>query len=169
MTQVDRKGTSTPDRIASEMFARVFQAYQECSDEVQAAIRSMTAIVNSDDASEEERNAAVGTIAEALFPRKHDGELGIDLEDCDRLARDEEKQVLEQLNAEEAGFAERLQSIMEMRELTQADVAKAIGVGQSAISMMLARNCRPQRRTVEKLAEALKVSIEDLWPGMKQD
>jgi transcriptional regulator with XRE-family HTH domain len=49
--------------------------------------------------------------------------------------------------------------------MTQEQLAAAIGVGQPAISMMLNRNCRPQARTVKKLADALGVEIEELWLG----
>jgi DNA-binding XRE family transcriptional regulator len=167
MSQATHEGVRA-ERVTSEMFARVFQAYLECSDEVQSAIRQMVIIVNDEDATQDEREAAVVTISEALFPSKHKGDLGIDLEDCDRiLTKDESKKLLQQLDAEEASFAERLRQIMDLRDMTQGDLAQAIGVGQSAISMMLSRDCRPQRRTVEKLAEILKVSIEDLWPGIK--
>jgi len=31
--------------------------------------------------------------------------------------------------------------------------------------MLLARKCRPQPRTLGKLAEALGVSVEEIWPG----
>jgi len=39
-----------------------------------------------------------------------------------------------------------------------------IGIGPSAISMMLNRQYGPQRRTIEKLAKALKVPVADIWP-----
>ncbi len=47
--------------------------------------------------------------------------------------------------------------------VTEVQLARRIGVSQSAISMMLPRRCRPQRRTVEKLAETLGVKADDLW------
>jgi hypothetical protein len=53
------------------MFAFMFQAYLECSDEIQAAIRDMVAIVNDPAATEDERDAAIATITEALFPNRH--------------------------------------------------------------------------------------------------
>jgi DNA-binding XRE family transcriptional regulator len=149
------------------MFAEMLPGYLACSDEVQAVIQGMVKIVNSDDASTDEREAALETIAEALFPSKHSGELGVDVELCEEGESDEVKAMLSEMNAEEASFAERLQATMDARDMTQGDLAKAIGVGQSAISMMLSRNCRPQRKTVEKIAGALKVPVEDMWPGIK--
>ena len=35
---------------------------------------------------------------------------------------------------------------------------------QPAVSMMVNRTCYPQKRTVEKIASALSVEPEDLWP-----
>jgi transcriptional regulator with XRE-family HTH domain len=49
--------------------------------------------------------------------------------------------------------------------ITQEELAKTVGIGQPAISNMLKRQCRPQKRTVERLAEALKLSPQDLWPN----
>jgi DNA-binding XRE family transcriptional regulator len=70
-----------------------------------------------------------------------------------------------QLEQAEAAFAATLARLMAERQLTQAQLAERIGVGQSAISMLLKRRCRPQRRTLGKLAEALGVTVEELWPG----
>lgn len=154
------------NRIASELFAQVFQAYLECSDEVQSAIRDMVEVVNAGDATDEERFAAVSTMTEALFPSTHNGDLGIDLDEHETHYENDSRGILLQLNAEEATFAERLQAMMEVRGMTQGDVADLVGIGQSAVSMMLNRKCRPQRRTVEKIALALKVSTEELWPGI---
>ena len=155
--------------VASKVFADVFQAYLECSDEIQAAIRDMVQVVNSPDAIQDEREAALVTIAEALFPSKHNGELGVCLEEYDHLENAEVKAILKQMDQEEATFADRVNALLEEKGMTQAELAEAIEVGQPAISMMLARDCRPQRRTVEKIAKALKVSTEEIWPGIKEE
>jgi DNA-binding XRE family transcriptional regulator len=70
-----------------------------------------------------------------------------------------------QIDQAELAFAGTLARLMAQRQLTQAQLAERIGVGQSAISMLLKRRCRPQRRTLGKLAEALGVTVEELWPG----
>jgi len=67
--------------IASEAFARVFRAYIECSDAAQEAIRDMVEIVNDPETTTDERDAALLTIAEALFPSP-----GADLEECETHA-----------------------------------------------------------------------------------
>jgi DNA-binding XRE family transcriptional regulator len=72
-----------------------------------------------------------------------------------------------QMEQAEAAFAATLARLLAERQLTQAQLAERIGVGQSAISMLLKRRCRPQRRTLGKLAEALGVTVEELWPGFQ--
>jgi predicted XRE-type DNA-binding protein len=164
VTAPNNKGTDG-NLIASQLFAQVYQAFLECSDKVQKAIQDMVQIVNAPDATADEREAALETMAEALFPSKDNGTLGIDLEDCDRSEPEDDLTILRQLEQEEATFAERLSALLESRNMTQSELANAIGVGQPAISMMLSRNCRPQKRTVEKIAQVLKVNPEDIWPG----
>jgi predicted XRE-type DNA-binding protein len=161
--------TNDGSLIASRLFADVFQAFLECSDEIQGAIRDMVKIVHSDDATTDEREGALATIAEALFPKKFNGILGIDLEECPHNAGQEAKETLKRMDREGATFSDRLAALLEAKDMTQEELAEAIGVGQPAVSMMLNRSCRPQRRTVEKIANALKVSPEDVWPGFKKE
>ncbi len=150
--------------VASKLFSEVFRAYLECSDEVQEAIRDMVEITHDPEATPDEIEAAFVTIAEALFPSHHNGHLGVDLEDCEKDAPSDVREAIDQANAEEAAFAELVAQTLETKGMTQADLAKAIDVGQPAISMMLSRKCRPQRQTVEKIAKALEVSPAEIWP-----
>lgn len=152
------------NRLSTQMFAQVFRAYKECSDEIQAAIRDMVDILDDEDATNDEKEAALSTIQEALFPKTHDGNLGIDLEVHEGVVTGETKEVLERMKVQEDTFARALERLLDEKGMTQQDLADAIGVGQPAISMMLNRRCRPQRRTVEKIAGALKVPTSDLWP-----
>ena len=76
----------------------------------------------------------------------------------------EAKGVLERMDAEERNFARRLRQLIEERGLNQEQLAEKIGIGQSAITMMLKRTCRPQRKTVLRFAQALGVSPDELWP-----
>lgn len=151
------------NRIASESFAKVFQAYIECSNAVQGVIRDMVEIINADDATGDQKEAAVSILADALFPARHNGELEADLEVCEKHAKGEQRDAIDRMNAAELRFADKLKNLMQRRNMTQAALAQATGVGQSAISMMLNRNCRPQRRTLEKLATGLKVPLHKLW------
>src|SRR5438552_18199811 len=76
------KPATVPDsaQILSKIFADVFQSFMECSNEVQVVIRDMVMVVKSPDATEEERDSALETIAEALFPSRHNGDIGIDFD-----------------------------------------------------------------------------------------
>lgn len=145
-------------KAEGEFAAQVLRAFMECSGEVQSVVREMLDIYTSTDADEDEREAASLTLFEALFP-EGTCDPGIDLEAVNK------SRILEQMHAQEETFAQRLQSLMEKKGITQEALAARAGVGQPAISMMLARKSRPQRRTISKLAEALKVPPSELWPA----
>ena len=167
MTAATHSPRVNPELVTSRMFAEVFQAYMECSDEVQEMIRDMAAIVNDPEATEDERSMACSTIAEALFAFRHAGHLGIDLEEAERLDADRSKEFAttrDLMDEEEIFFADRVLAVMQERGMSQAALAEACMMGQPAISNLLARRNRPQQRTVDKIAAALKVSPDELWP-----
>jgi transcriptional regulator with XRE-family HTH domain len=58
---------------------------------------------------------------------------------------------------------------MQAKKWTQEMLAEKAGVGQPAISNMLNRQCRPQRRTIQKFAAVLGVSPDELWPGFSAE
>jgi lambda repressor-like predicted transcriptional regulator len=149
-------------------FAPFFQAYLECSDELQAHARNLFATLIDPQSDEDDRTLAAMTLADILFPNLHEGELGSDLEECEAMDTQHSREAREKqkrMDREEATFADRLRAAMHERGVTQMQLAEQIGVGQSAIAMMLQRQCRPQRRTVERMAEALGTTPEELWPG----
>lgn len=147
---------------------QTLQSFFECSSEIQAGIREMLSIINDPEVDPDDREMALYTLADALFPNPYKGKLGMDLEESEREGAafsDEMRQVVEAMNAEEATFAERLQQIMAERNLTQVALAEMVGLQQPAISNMLRRQCRPQRQTVLRFAEALGIEPSELWPG----
>jgi transcriptional regulator with XRE-family HTH domain len=79
------------------------------------------------------------------------------------------RQAVEEMDREEETFAARLRARMDERGFTQESLALKLGIGQPAISNMLNRQCRPQRRTVLRLAEALGVPAAELWPGFESE
>lgn len=146
------------------------RTYLECSDEVQQVVGRMLQVLDDPSSSEEQRNMAISTIADALFRNPHQGEYGMDLAASEGEAAAVEpglQAIVKQMDEEEASFALRLRKLMDDQRITQAELAKRIGVGQPAISNMLHRNCRPQKKTIMKLATALNVSPTDLWPGVE--
>ena len=151
--------------------AKLIRAYIECSDEIQAGIRDMLDILNDADADDDDRDMALVTLADALFPNFHKGQLGMDLEESEREAAEashELREIVSQMNGEEATFADRLREIMKQRNITQKELADKTGVGQPAISNILNRQCRPQKRTVLKIASALDVAPTELWPSLQE-
>jgi lambda repressor-like predicted transcriptional regulator len=158
--------TKELSRELSSIFAKCFRAYLECNEQVQTVIREMAEIVSSPEADEQEREMALGTLAEALFPGYDGGHLGIDIEEANKACVENSSDGAEaqaELDRQEQAFADRLKEVMQRKGMTQAQLAERAGVQQPAISMMLNRNCRPQQRTVRKLADALGVKPQELW------
>ncbi len=152
--------------------------FLECSDEVQSVVRSMFAVIEHSLTTDEDRQRAMTTITDALFvnPMEGHGRYGFDYLTAERDAAQKHEQVerrpvvaarLDQLDSQEATFAERLRKILDEKNVTQEELAVRIDCTQSAISKMLSRNARPQRKTILKMAQALNVQPTDLWPNME--
>ncbi len=152
--------------------AQFLRAYLECSDEIQTDIRAMLDILTDPETDEDDCEMTLMTLADALFPNPHEGRMGMDLQESERLGAshsEEMRRAVDEMDKEEATFAQRLRDIMEREGVTQQTLAEKLGIRQSAISNMLNRQCRPQRRTVLRLAESLDVAPTDLWPGFQAD
>lgn len=146
---------------AVRQFASVMRAFKECSDAVQKGIIDMVDIVNDPTADADDKDMALRTIEEALFPQHR----GADVDSFEtESGTPDELEAIRQLDSDEQNFADRVSALMTQRGLTQKALAELSGVGQPAISMMLRRNCRPQQKTVQRIAEALGVTAESLWP-----
>lgn len=147
-----------------------FGAYLEASDEVRDVIDAMARICADPGADPEDREAALDTLTDALHPfLASDGDFGAEFEVVKCLPADgtDAGAVEASMAQEEATFAGRLAALMEKAGVTQAQLAERAGVGQSAVSMILARDCRPQRRTILRFAKALDVRPDELWPGFE--
>ncbi|MCZ2343233.1 MAG: helix-turn-helix domain-containing protein [Bacteroidales bacterium] len=149
--------------------APLFQAFLECSNALQQHAKTMFAVFRDPEATDEDRYLAAATLADILYPNTHEGDklLGLDLATAEQIAKThhpEARAVLDQMDAEEATFAARLEKAMAARNITQTELARRIGVGQPAIANLLNRECRPQKRTVARLAEALDMAPTELWP-----
>jgi len=136
-------------------------AYRECSPAIREVVDEMTEILVDAEATEDDRLMATTTIIEAIFPG-----LSVDMMEgfSNGMQSSSAVNVRVELDAEEATFAERLRAIMEAKNVSQEQLALLTGVGQPAISNMLKRQCRPQRRTIVRLAQALDVAESELWP-----
>jgi lambda repressor-like predicted transcriptional regulator len=155
-----------PDSANLFEIARFLRAFVECNRQMQDIVLEMVAIIESDDSTYEERTLACDAMMEALFP----GTAADVLEEYHkRLALPEAVAVAESLRGEETGFAERVKKLMVAKNVTQSKLAEAAGIGQPAVSNILNRRCRPQRRTILRFAEALGVLPEELWPDFVKE
>lgn len=161
--------TSVATLQASALLASapIVLALMECEDELRAEAIELFKQLASGELDEEQHFATTALLAEILFPNADSNGLpGLDLGEAETLAPSadsETKDILARMDEEESSFAQRLRALMEAKELTQADLAAKVGIGQPAISMMLNRACRPQRKTVLRFADALGVSVQELW------
>ncbi|MEX0794509.1 MAG: helix-turn-helix transcriptional regulator [Pirellulaceae bacterium] len=163
---ISSKGTA----LSLEIGVDFLRAYLACDEPIRSVVRDMLEILADDEADADDRRMALTTLGEAIFPARRHGNLGFDLAEAEREEAEhdpEVKRIIQEMDTEEASFATNLASLMNDRGLSQKELAQRIGVGQSAISNMLSRECRPQRRTILRLAEALSVAPERLWASSR--
>ena len=152
--------------------------FMECSDVVQSVVRSMFAVLEYEHSTDEDKQRAFSTIADSLFlnPENGHGSYGMDLTRIERDSamghpvesrRSVISNRLDQLDAQEASFANQLSKLLIEKNITQEELADRTGCTQSAISKMLTRNARPRRTTIFKKAEALRVEPTQLWTQLE--
>jgi transcriptional regulator with XRE-family HTH domain len=146
------------------------KAYLECSDDLQQVVVSMFSILDSEKATEEERYRARTTIADTLFLNPHKGRYGMNLVDSETDALKVNAALASEvrhMDEQELTFAQRLRELLDGRHISQTELAERTGCSQSAISHMLNRNARPQKKTILKLAAALQVDPRELWSDLE--
>lgn len=141
----------------------------ECSADLQKHALALMGVLLDPETDADERVLTASTLADVLFPNTHEGDrmLGMDLQEAERIAmgNPDAHAALAEMDREEATFAAALDAAMRSRGVSQSELAQRVGIGQPAISMMLARECRPQKRTVARLAAALGMPPGELWPN----
>jgi lambda repressor-like predicted transcriptional regulator len=168
--------TSEPKQLELDLRLQAFRlaspiirALEECDPELRAVALELFEQLGGGELDAEEANSTAALIADILFPTAdHTRAPGLDLVEAEKLAATVDPDagpVLAEMDRQEATFAERLRTLMSEKGLTQAELAAKVGIGQPAISMMLNRACRPQRKTVQKIATALGVEGAELWTG----
>jgi lambda repressor-like predicted transcriptional regulator len=158
---------AVPKANALHTAAPIVLALQECDEELRREALELFAQLNSGKLDEHERFTTTALLTDILFPTvDHAGSCEVDLEEVE--ASPEAAEAGARMDREETTFAERLLALMTEKGLTQAELASKVGIGQPAVSMMINRACRPQRRTVVRLAEALGVTPDLLWPDFRK-
>ncbi len=140
-----------------------------CDATFQQMVLEMIGIVENPEATVSEKARARATIDEAFETRFRERAMGRSLHSCEIAgmgSNPDSDRILEQMDSQEAAFAEALRQFMKTKGITQKDLANRIGCTQPAISQMLNRKCRPQRQTIFKLAEAIGVTARELWPDL---
>lgn len=150
---------------------RFFGALAECSDAVQQVVDRLSVVVKNPQTTPVERQRALTTIANALFGNADEkGAYGLDLTTPEAEAAAKHPLLarkVQKLDTQQATFAQRLRDVMDAKRVSQLELAERIGCSQPAISQMLNRDCRPQKKTILKLAAALNVQAGDLWPDLE--
>jgi lambda repressor-like predicted transcriptional regulator len=163
---------ATLEASALQAAAPIILALAECDEELRTEAIDLFKQLVSGELDEEQRFATTALLAEILFPNADQKGLpGLDLVEAEAIAplvAPESKDILAGMDEEESVFADRVRAQMAAKGLTQAELAAKVGIGQSGISMMLNRTCRPQQKTVRRFAEALGIPPEDLWPSLRR-
>src|ERR1700733_899585 len=97
-------------------YLEVQSAFDECDDEIKAVIHDMLEIWKNPSADNDEKNRALATIVEALFPS-----LGVDFMEVESRIRGSvnAKDHRSKMDEEEKTFAERLDMLMKSKGITQ--------------------------------------------------
>jgi transcriptional regulator with XRE-family HTH domain len=146
-------------------------ALAECSDEIQGVVFQMVSIVENPRTTSSERQQALTKIADVL--RLNADEAVAYGQELEESARNEGAAVaglgreFQKMDCQEAAFADRLRELMTLKCVTQEDLSNRVGCSQPAISQMLNRKRRPQKKTILRLADALQVQPQELWPDIE--
>lgn len=126
----------------AELYATMAGIVSSQSPAVQAAVAEMVQIANDPEADSIDREMALGTIQDVLFPCEPE-----DLDDIEPADT----------------FGARVQAVVDAKGITQCELAERIGVSQPAVSMLLRRGRKPQAATVTRIAVALGVPESELF------
>jgi DNA-binding XRE family transcriptional regulator len=147
--------------IKSGHFAELMEAYLSSGKRIQKVVVEMVYDATDPAATVADRERATAAIAAALFGYLRTEKNFSKVAPSPRSAPPGTRSFVDD---ESSGFGYRLKELRMQKNVTQEALAKKIGVRQSAISMMESGQCRPRARTIQKLAQALKVTEDQLWP-----
>lgn len=133
---------------------QLLKALLECSEATGEKMVESIRVAKDPQATPNQRQQALSTISDTLFsassPRKSDSQ----------PKRSNSR-------SHEEMFSQRLHEVMQAKGISQQELAAGVGCSQPAISQLLSRKSRPQKKTILKLAEALGIKPTDLWPDLE--
>lgn len=138
--------------------------------EIRRTVDCMLEIILQPNATIHDRERACSTIRDAFISRARSSEFAVNLADYELSEAASDASLdrrAAELDTQEGEFAEKLRELMKTRAITQSELAYRIGCTQPAISLMLKRQCRPQKNTILKLASALNVDPRELWRDLE--
>lgn len=68
------------------------------------------------------------------------------------------------LAKQKRAFASRVRRLAARRSMTQSQLAERLGVTQPTVAAILSGQHRPQPKTIQKLADTLATTVDELWP-----
>ena len=164
-TATGDKQSAVLEKFASTAVSTSLSVFEMLSHEDRAVLKGMLCeFLDADDP--EERREVFISIVEHVAPARY-------FEVYDSVTLDEwlvgdpkANAAVGRLTEQKRKFAEAVAGIMAEQGLTQTQLAERLEVTQPTIAAMLKGQHKPQPRTLKKLADALGVSIDRLWPPL---
>lgn len=156
--------------VPREARLQIMIAMTSFSESVDEQLRGLTQILDDPNAAVEDKASAAETIRETFLVHCGSEEWGATLSEIGSrtVGRNPEADHIEDhLDSQEDYFCKKIRELMKEKGLTQVDLANRLGKQQAAISQLLSRGCRPQKRTILKFAEVLDVAPTELWPNIE--
>ena len=157
--------------VPAEIRQRFLGALAECSDDVQNVVFQMVSVVENPHATPLERHRALATIADALFLNPDDG--GEYVQDFAASGATSAAEYASLARGPRHGLPRSglCRSPAQVDDSQVRDATRICPTGLVAHSRqfhrLLNRKSRPQKKTVVRLAEALQVQPQELWPDLE--
>lgn len=140
------------------------KAAESLKSEDRAALRDMLCEL-LDATDPEVRQEVLVSIYELLAPPGYaDTTSSSGLDEWIESSDESVRRATARLAQQKVQFAATAKRLLAERGLTQEQLAQQLGVTQPTVSDLLAGKHKPQPKTLGRLADALGVAVDDLWP-----
>jgi transcriptional regulator with XRE-family HTH domain len=157
-------------QLPPDIRRQLLVAITESSAQVQGKLLAQIEVLENPRADDSEKQRAYGTIRNALGLQACQDLLELDIDQCELRSVVKESGAAYMASgskSQQSVFYEKLEILLNSKRLTQSELAARLGMSQPAISQMLTRKCRPQRATILRIAAALEVDPQELWPDLE--